>query len=68
MDYITSPHIQLQIRGLDSAIRQATQAIHNGVHYVNELLTTFGMMHTVNCDNTQVDACLLYTSPSPRDA
>ena len=25
MDYITSPHIQLQIRGLDSAIRQATQ-------------------------------------------
>ena len=68
MDYITSPHIQLQIRGLDSAIRQATQAIHNGVHYVNELLTTFGMMHTVNFDNTQVDAELrgCSTFPDPR--
>ena len=56
MDHITSPHIQLQIRGLDSAIRQATQAIHNGVHYIQELLTTFGMMHALNCDTTQVDA------------
>ena len=68
MDFITSPHIQLQIRGLDSAIRQATQAIHNGVHYVNELLTTFGMMHTLNCDTTQVDAELrgCSTFPDPR--
>ena len=68
VDYITSPHIQLQIRGLDSAIRQATQAIHNGVHYVNELLTTFGMMHTLNFDNTQVDAELrgCSTFPDPR--
>ena len=68
MDYITSPHIQLQIRGLDSAIRQATQAIHNGVHYINELLTTFGMIHALNCDTTQVDAELrgCSTFPDPR--
>ena len=68
MDYITSPHIQLQIRGLDSAIRQATQAIHNGVHYIQELLTTFGMMHALNCDTTQVDAELRgrSTFPDPR--
>ena len=68
MDSITSPHIQLQIRGLDSAIRQATQAIHNGVHYVHELLTTFGMMHALNCETTQVDAELrgCSTFPDPR--
>ena len=68
MDFVTSPHIQLQIRGLDSAIRQATQAIRNGVHYVNELLTTFGMMHTLNCETTQVDAELrgCSTFPDPR--
>ena len=68
MDHITSPHIQLQIRGLDSAIRQATQAIHNGVHYIQELLTTFGMMHALNCDTTQVDAELrgCSTFPDPR--
>ena len=61
MDYITSPHIQLQIRGLFSAIRQATQAIHNGV-------TTFGMMHALKCDTTQVDAELrgCSTFPDPR--
>ena len=68
MDHITSPHIQLQIRGLDSAIRQATQAIHNGVHYIQELLTTFGMMHALYCDTTQVDAELrgCSTFPDPR--
>ena len=68
MDYITSPHIQLQIRGLDSAIRQATQAIHNGVHYIQELFTTFGMVHALNCDTTQVDAELrgCSTFPDPR--
>ena len=68
MDYITSPHIQLQIRGLDSAIRQATQAIHNRVHYIQELLTTFRMMHALNCDNAQVDAELrgCSTFPDPR--
>ena len=68
MDHITSPHIQLQIRGLDSAIRQATQAIHNGVHYIQELLATFGMMHALNCDATQVDAELrgCSTFPDPR--
>ena len=68
MDYITSPHIQLQIRGLDSAIRQATQVIHNGVHYFQELLTTFGMMHTLNSDTSQVVAELRGCSifPDPR--
>ena len=30
---VTSPHLEVQIRGLDSAIRQATQAIHTGLHY-----------------------------------
>ena len=65
MDHITSPHIQLQIRGLDSAIRQATQAIHNGVHYIQELLTTFGMMHALNCDTTQVDAETTWTLDVP---
>ena len=58
MDFVTSPHIQLQIRGLDSAIRQATQAIRNGVHYV-------GMMHTLNCETTQVDAELRGCSTFP---
>ena len=68
MDYITSPVRSLQIRGLDSAIRQATQAIHNAVHYIQELLTTFGMMHALNCDTTQVDAELrgCSTFPDPR--
>ena len=68
MDYITSPHIQVQIRGLDSAIRQATQAIHTGVHYIQELLTTFGMIHALNCDTTQLDAELRgrSTFPDPR--
>ena len=41
LDYITSPHLQMQLRGLDSAIRQATQAIHTGLRYIQELLTTF---------------------------
>ena len=68
MDYITSPHLQVQIRGLDSAIRQATQAIHTGVHYIQELLTTFGMMHALTCDTAQLDAELRgrSTFPDPR--
>ena len=66
--HITPPRLQLQIRGLDSAIRQATQAIHNGVHYIQELLTTSGMMHALNCDTTQLDAELrgCSTFPDPR--
>ena len=41
LDYVTSPHLQVQIRGLDSAIRQATQAIHTGLYYTQELLTYY---------------------------
>ena len=68
MDYITSPHLQVQIRGLDSAIRQATQAVHTGVHYIQELLTTFGTMHALTCDTAQLDAELRGRSifPDPR--
>ena len=63
MDYITSPHLQVQIRGLDSAIRQATQAIH-----IQELLITFGMMHALTCDTAQLEAELRgrSTFPDPR--
>ena len=68
MDYITSPHLQVQIRGLDSAIRQATQAVHTGLHYIQELLTTFGMMHALTYDTAQLDAELRGRSvfPDPR--
>ena len=68
MDYITSPHLQVQLRGLDSAIRQATQAVHTGVRYIQELLTTFGMMHALTCDTAQLDAELRGRSvfPDPR--
>ena len=68
LDFVTSPHLQVQIRGLDSAIRQATQAIQTGVHYLQELLTTFGMRHTLNCDTAQLDAELRgrTTFPDPR--
>ena len=68
MDFVTSPHLQVQIRGLDYAIRQATQAIHTGVHYIQELLTTFGMMHALSCDTAQLDAELRgrSTFPDPR--
>ena len=62
MDHITSPHIQLQIRGLDSALRQANQAIHNGVHYIQELLTTFRMIHALNCAELRGTS----TFPDPR--
>ena len=68
LDYITSPHLQVQIRGLDSAIRQATQAVHTGLHYIQELLTTFGMIHALTYDTAQVDAELRgrSTFPDPR--
>ena len=56
LDYITSPHLQVQIRGLDSAIRQATQAIHTSLHYIQELLTTFGLIHALTFDTAQSDA------------
>ena len=36
MERVTSPHLQVQFRGLDSAIRQATQAIHTGLHYTDD--------------------------------
>ena len=71
LDFVTSPHLQVQIRGLDSAIRQATQAIQTGVHYIQELLTTFGMIHTLNCDTAHnwmlnyVDARLSLTLAFP---
>ena len=54
LDYITSPHLQVQIRGLDSAIRQATQAVHTGLHYIQELLTTFRMIHALAYDTAQL--------------
>ena len=68
LDHITSPHLQVQIRGLDSAIRQATQAVHTGIHYIQELLTTFGMIHTLTYDTAQLDAELRgrTTFPDPR--
>ena len=56
LDCVTSPHLQVQIRGLDSAIRQATQAIHTGLHYIQELLTTFGLIHALTFDTAQLDA------------
>ena len=59
LDCITSPHLQVQIRGLDSSIRQATQAIHTGLHYIQELLTTFGtfgLIHALTYDTAQLDA------------
>ena len=56
MDRITSPHLQVQLRGLDSAIRQATQATHTALHYNHELMTTFGMIHTWNFDSNQLGA------------
>ena len=68
LDYITSPHLQVQIRGLDSAIRQATQAVHTGVHYIQELLTTLGVIHALTYDTAQLDAELRGRSifPDPR--
>ena len=68
LDYITSPHLQVQIRGLDSAICQTTQAIHTGLHYIQELLTTFGMIHALTYDTAQLDAELRgrTTCPDPR--
>ena len=62
LDYVTSPHLQVQIRGLDSAIRQATQAIHTGLYYTQELLTSFGLIHALNFDTAQLDAELRGTT------
>ena len=62
LDCVTSPHLQVQIRGLDSAIRQATQAIHTGLHYTQELLTTFGLIHDLNFDTAQLEAELRGTT------
>ena len=62
LEHITSPHLQVQIRGLDSAIRQATQAIHTGLHYTQESLTTFGLVHALNFDNAQLEAGLRGTT------
>ena len=62
LDCVTSPHLQVQIRGLDSAIRQATQAIHTGLHYTQKLLTTFGLIHALNFDTAQLAAELRGTT------
>ena len=56
MERVTSPHLQIQLRGLDSAIRQATQATHTALHYTHELITTFGLIHTLNSDTNQLEA------------
>ena len=40
LERVTSPHLQVQLRGLDSAIRQATQVTHTALHYTHELMTT----------------------------
>ena len=56
MERVTSPHLQVQLCGLDSAIRQATQATHTALHYTHELMTTFGLIHTLNFDSNQLEA------------
>ena len=62
MERITSPHLHVQLRGLDSAIRQATQATHTALHYTHELMTTFGLIHTLNFDANQLEAELRGTT------
>ena len=62
MERITSPHLQVQLRGLDSAIRQATQATHTALHYTHELMTTFGLIHTLYFDAAQLEAELRGTT------
>ena len=56
MERITSPRLQVQLRGLDSAIGQATQATHTALHYTHELMTTFGLIHTLNFDTSHLEA------------
>ena len=62
MERVTSPHLQVQLCGLDSAIRQATQATHTALHYTHELMTTFGLIHTLNFDANQLEAELRGTT------
>ena len=47
-----SPHLQVQLRGLDSAILQATQVTHTALHYTHELMTTFGLIHTLTLNHS----------------
>ena len=56
LDRVTSPHRQMQLRGLDSAILQAMQVIHTALHYTHELMTTFGLIHTLNQSPEQLDS------------
>ena len=46
----------VQLRGLDSAIRQAMQVTHTALHYTHELTTTFGVIHTLDFDTDQLEA------------
>ena len=46
----------MQLRGLDSTIIQATQAVNTVIYYAQELMTTFGLVHTLTQSPEQLDA------------
>ena len=72
LERVTCPHLQAQLRGLDAAILQAMQVTHTALHYTHELMTTFGLIHTLHQSPEQLDGELrphhrrLFSSvPSP---
>lgn len=56
LDQVSCPHLRMQLRGLDSAILQATQAVSSALYYTQELMTTFGLIHTLTQSPEQLDA------------
>ena len=53
---VTCPHLQLQLRGLETSIIQTRQATYTALHYTQELLTTFGLMHITRFDPDELAA------------
>ena len=56
LDQVTSPHLQVELRGLDAAMLQAMQVVHTALHYTHTLMTTFGLIHTLDPSPEQFDA------------
>lgn len=56
LDQVSSPHIRTQLRGLDSGILPATEAVSAALYYTQEPMTTFGLIHTLTQSPEQLDA------------
>ena len=56
LERVTRPHLQVQLRALHAALRQATQVTHTALHYTHQLMTTFGLIHTLDFDTDQLEA------------